>query len=152
MTLPWSSTDATAAKSVVMPNSALNRSAWMPVFAAPVSAAAFAFAQSVFAAAFALQLLTSSSHTNCVMMSMFCAEPCGYDVSSAGSKDVSLRLSKPVAKMIFGIEHEPKSASPTVFPDDEAAAVVEAATEAVTADEAAVVSAAAAVTVTVTGA
>ena len=44
-TLPWSSTSATDAKLVVIPNTALKASACPPVFAVTVSAAAVAFAQ-----------------------------------------------------------------------------------------------------------
>jgi hypothetical protein len=44
-TFPTSSTSVTEAKFVVMPNTALNASAWAPVFAVLESAAAFAVAQ-----------------------------------------------------------------------------------------------------------
>ena len=75
MVFPWSSTTASAAKSVVMPKTALNLSACNPVFAVAVSAAAFALAQVALAVASAPQLFTSWSHMNWLMMSMFCAEP-----------------------------------------------------------------------------
>lgn len=73
--LPWSSTSATAAKSVVMPNTALKASAWAPVFAVWVSAAACAFAHVSFAVWSAPHVFVSVSHTNCVMISMLSAEP-----------------------------------------------------------------------------
>ena len=72
---PWSLTGAMLAKSVWIPNTALNASACPPVFAVTVSAAAAAVAQVCFARSSASQKLTSWSHMNCVMMSMFCAEP-----------------------------------------------------------------------------
>lgn len=72
---PWSLTGAMLAKSVVIPNTALNASACPPVLAVTVSAAAFAVAQVCFARSLAPQKLTSWSHMNCVMISMFCAEP-----------------------------------------------------------------------------
>ena len=70
MTLPWSSTAATAEKLVLIPKTALNASAWAPVFAALVSAAAEALAQVAFAVASAPQELVRVSHMNLVMMSM----------------------------------------------------------------------------------
>ena len=48
-TLPWSSTSATAAKSVWIPKTALKASAWPPVFAGLLSAAVFALAHVSFA-------------------------------------------------------------------------------------------------------
>lgn len=56
---PWSFTTGTAAKSVLIPNTALNASACPPVFAVTVSAAAFALAHVAFAVASAPQLFTS---------------------------------------------------------------------------------------------
>ena len=72
---PVSLTGAMLAKSVVIPKTALNASAWPPVFAVTVSAAALAVAQVCFASASAPHEFVSVSHMNCVMMSMFCAEP-----------------------------------------------------------------------------
>lgn len=72
---PWSLTSGTAAKSVLIPNTALNASACPPVLAVTVSAAALAEAQVACAVASAPQLFTSWSHMNCVMMSMLSADP-----------------------------------------------------------------------------
>ena len=75
MTLPWSSTEATSAKWVVIPKTALKASAWAPVFAGWPSAAVRAVWQVFFAVWSAPQLLVKVSQMNWVMMSMFCAEP-----------------------------------------------------------------------------
>jgi hypothetical protein len=73
-----------------------------------VSAAACAFAHVAFAVASAPHELVRVSQIACVMMSMFWAEPWLKDVLSTGWKEVSLRLSKPVANSICGTVHEPK--------------------------------------------
>ena len=74
-TLPWSSTSGTAAKSVLMPKTALKASAWAPVFGVWVSAAAEAWAQVFLAVWSAPQLFVRVSQMNWVMISMFWAEP-----------------------------------------------------------------------------
>ena len=58
-----------------MPNAALKASAWAPVLAVFVSAAALAVAHVALAVASAPQLFVSWSQMNLVMMSMPCAEP-----------------------------------------------------------------------------
>lgn len=69
---------------------------------------------------------------------MFCAEPWLNEVLSTGWKLVSLRLSKPVANSIWGIEHEPKSpiaelaAAGVLAAAEEVAAAAEAVTVTVT--------------------
>jgi uncharacterized membrane protein YgcG len=92
---------------VLMLKAALKRSACTPVLAAPVSAAAWAFAQVSLAVWSAPQELVSVSQINWVMMSMFCAEPWLKEVLSTGSKEVSLRLSKPTPNSIWGTEQLP---------------------------------------------
>lgn len=115
--LPWSSTSVTAAKSVVIPNTALKASAWAPVFAVCPSAAVDAVAQVSLAVWSAPHVLVRVSQMNCVMISMPCAEPWLYEAAkicqtrtlierlensllSTGWKLVSFLPSKPVANSI----------------------------------------------------
>lgn len=67
------------------------------------------------------------------MIPIACAEPWSKDVLSTGSKEVSLRLSKPTPNSICGVEQLPKSASPvlaeaSVDAEEDAVAVAEAVT------------------------
>ncbi|KAL1949370.1 hypothetical protein VTO73DRAFT_8251 [Trametes versicolor] len=64
MALPWSSTAVTAAKSVWIPKTALNASAWPPVLAVTVSAAERAVWQVALAVASAPQLFVRVSQMN----------------------------------------------------------------------------------------
>ena len=64
ITFPWSSTEATEAKLVVIPNTALNASAWAPVLAVWALAAAVAVAHVSLAVWSAPQLFVKVSQMN----------------------------------------------------------------------------------------
>ena len=79
ITFPWSSTEATEAKLVVIPNTALNASAWAPVLAVWALAAAVAVAHVSLAVWSAPQLFVKVSQMNWVIIPMAWAEPWLYE-------------------------------------------------------------------------
>lgn len=101
---PVSLTGAMLAKSVVIPKTALNASAWPPVFAVTVSAAALAVAHVCFASASALHVFVSVSQMNCVMMSMFCAEPACENTSVREGREQGRGHTVVVAGLVDGLE------------------------------------------------